>query len=148
MTLIFMGKRAVRQESACAASVQDLPLPRIYSWTSCDRFCDHGLVRVVRDLTVKKYFGAGLTLPMTYFFFAVCEGHKLSVLLLPPLVHVHRFLVYLGATFMRRYWILRFSFCGKRKFSSITLNLCIICSCLFISTNSRSPRKKRVGGVR
>ena len=38
----------------------------------------------------------------------VFEGHKLIVFLVPPLVH--RFLVYLGATFMRRYWIFCFSF--------------------------------------
>jgi len=40
----------------------------------------------------------------------VSEGHKLDLFLVPPLVHIHRFLVYLGVTFMRRYWIFRFSF--------------------------------------
>ena len=28
------------------------------------RFCDHGLVRIIHDLIVKKYIGVGLT--MTY----------------------------------------------------------------------------------
>ena len=39
---------------------QNLPLN-----VAC-RFLDHGLVRIVRDLTVKKYLGADFTLPMIY----------------------------------------------------------------------------------
>jgi len=86
---------------------------------SCLRFYVlgfHRLVRIIRDLIVKKYLGADLTLPITYLLLfiiiliAVFEGHKLGIFLIPLLVHVHRFIVYLGVMFTRKYWILRFNF--------------------------------------
>ena len=68
------------------------------------RFYDHGLVRIVHDLTVKKYLDASYTFNDIFIILiAVPEGHRLGVLLVPPLMHVHRFLVYLGVIFMRRY---------------------------------------------
>jgi len=59
--------RAVRQESARVASARDHPESTPERRVSLLRFCDHGLVRIIRNLTVKKYLGAALTLPMIYW---------------------------------------------------------------------------------
>ena len=56
----------MRQESARASSPRDHPESISERRVSLLNFCGHGLVRIVRDLTVKKYLGVGLTLPMTY----------------------------------------------------------------------------------
>jgi len=62
------------------------------------RFCDHGLVRIVRDLTLKNILAPNFTSNDIFIIIlaAVSERHRLGILLIPPLVHVHRFLVYLG----------------------------------------------------
>ena len=65
MILIFMGKHTCSASKNRTYIIGTRPL-RIYPWMSLLRFCDYGLVRIVRDLTVKKYLNAGLTFPMIY----------------------------------------------------------------------------------
>ena len=85
------GKTHARQESARATSSRDYPERRVWLF----RFCDHRLVRIVRDLIVKKYFGASLTLLMIYLLMiifiiilaAMSEGYRLSVFLGSLLMH-------------------------------------------------------------
>jgi len=122
--LKIYGKTLVQcvQESARTESARDhlksTPTRRV----SLLRFCDHGLVGIVRDLTVKKYCWCRSYVSDNIFIIilaAVSERHKLGVLLVPLLVHVHRFLIYLGA-FTRKYWILRFNFLvWEKKFFSL-----------------------------
>jgi len=114
-TLVQCVQESARTESA--RDPESIPTRRV----SLLRFCDHGLVGIVRDLTVKKYCWCRSYVSDNIFIIilaAVSEGHKLDILLVPLLVHVHRFLIYLGA-FTRKYWILRFNFlvCEKKFFS-------------------------------
>ena len=92
--LTIYGKMLVQCKKVHVQSwyetTQNLPLNIV----SLLRLCDHGLVRIVCNLTVKKYFGSIILV-------AVSERHKLDVLLIPPFMHVHRFLIYLRARFTR-----------------------------------------------
>jgi len=148
MTLEFMRKPAcsTSRKHTCSIGTE---LPNTFPWMSLLRFHDHGLVRIICDVIVKRCLRAGFTLLNNIFIiiliavrkaktqFRSCRSHTCTS---SPLNIYEE----MGST---GFFVL---VCGKRKFVvflGCNGSICSLFAAVSIFQRTKSPRKKRVMGV-
>jgi len=131
-------------EEAHAASEQDHSRPTSELHLLLLRFSDHEFVRIVHNLTVKKFWRRSYASNDIFIIIldAVSEGHRFCPF--GPAARVRTPIFSLSKRHLRRYWILRFFLMWEKKFLvfAVTLNLLFEAVSLFQRIPDLHERKE------